>query len=148
MADDSEINILLNDLNSIMNNLLLIDENPDNPNVTWLTIGASITAAIQSINEIGQVVEEDDVIQMVQDIVEMMNLVAEAAEEAEQDGNTDLVRVRLQNVIDAVQELPRADENVGGYRKRKRTHRKHRTHRKRRTQRKRKHRNRKRTHRR
>lgn len=148
MADDSEINILLNDLNSIMNNIVAIDENPDNPNITWFTIRASITAAMQSMNEIGQVVEEDDVIQMVQDIVEMMNLVAEAAEEAEQDGNTDLVHVRLQNVIDAVQELPRADENVGGYRKRKRTYRKNRTNRKRRTQRKRKHRNRKRTHRR
>lgn len=147
MADDSEINIVVNDLNSIMNNILAIDENPDDPNVTWLAIHASITAAIQDINEIGQQVDDEDVIIMVQDIVDAMHLVAEEAEEAEQDGNTNNVRLRLQDVIDAVGELPRANENegVGGYRKRKR---KHRTHRKRRTQRKRKHRKRKhRTHR-
>jgi len=148
MADDSEINILLNDLNSIMNNILAIDEIPDNPNNpnTWLTIHASITAAIQDTHEIGQAVEEDDVIQMVQDIVEALHLVATDAEDAEQDGNTNDVRLRLQDVIDAVEELPRVNENegIGGYRKRK--HRKHRTHRKRkhRTQRR---RNRRRTHR-
>ena len=142
MADDSEINIVVNDLNSIMNNILAIDENPDDPNVTWLAIHASITAAIQDMNEIGQQVDEDVAI-MVQDIVDAMHLVAEEAEEAEQDGNTNNVRLRLQDVIDAVGELPRANENegVGGYRKRKRKHRTHRK-RKHRTQRK---RNRKRT---
>jgi len=148
MADDSEINILLNDLNSIMNNILAIDENPDNPNNTWLAIHASITAAIQDMHEIGQQVDEDDedVAIMVQDIVEALHLVATDAEEAEQDGNTNDLRLRLQDVIDAVEELPRVNENegIGGYRKRK--HRKHRTHRKRkhRTQRR---RNRRRTHR-
>ena len=155
MADDSEINILLNDLNSIMNNIVAIDENPDNPNITWATIHARITTAMQDMLEIGQQMDEDVI--LMQDVIDGMNFVALDAEEAEQSGNTEDLRIRLQDVIDAVQDLPRAIENedagnenvgVGGYRKRKRSHRKHRTHRKRRTQRKRKHRNRKRTHRR
>jgi hypothetical protein len=147
MADDSEINILLNDLNSIMNNILAIDENPDNPNVTWLTIHASITAAIQDMDEIGQQMDEDAI--LMQDVIDGMLFVAVNADEAEEDGNTNDLRIRLQDVIDAVQDLPRVNENegIGGYRKRTyRKHRKHRTHRKRkdRTQRK---RNRRRTHR-
>jgi len=148
MADNSEINIIVNELTSIINNVLAIDENPDNPNVTWNGIHGSIDTAMRNISDMGELVEEehDDVIQRVQEIVDAMQLVAEEAEEAEQDGNTNILRLRLQDVIDAVRELRRANENegVGGYRKRKQ--RKHRTHRKRkhRTQRR---RNRRRTHR-
>lgn len=140
MADASEINILVNELNSIKNKVIGVQ---NNPNISWDDIREDIATTMGNIHEVGQQVDEDDILMMMDDIGALMNIAADAAEEENSNG----VSIALEEVIDALNDVPIANENMGGYRKRKqRTHRKHRTqhNRKRRTHRKRTQRNRKR----